>query len=302
MANLLNLVGHYKNWAVKEHMQPIIFLVYTTARVFKNAMRIQNYRDYYRQITDNMNPNFYHVNAAIVGSYSILQVMTKYIPGVYAIDTNYLEPSIVPYYLSTKFQVDYNLLVSRDEYDLQYVAFPNWAVISPKGDNSRFIIKSNLWAHVEKREELTQAAQLHPEVFLWAKTILGDKYRSIPKLTRTGWKTVLKYLQEVQAFETTDEVRDVQLHRLLQYVESRKIENTSFETNLYCTSVQQQVNALLDTDKAMIHHQLTDLEDLQALYQVNSTIFKEFPINLNFLLRSAPQVGSVPHDDYFWRK
>ena len=299
VSNILNLVGHYKNWAVKEHLNPVIFLIYTNGKIFKNAMRIQEYRSYYNKIFESGNYEFFHVNSTITSCFNTLQVIIKYVPGVFVINSHYLEPSMVPLFLSSYYPSDFNLIVSRDDYDFQYIAFNNWAIIAPLGDYSKFIVKGNMWNVLKKQDN---PVHLHPAMFPWCKAVVGDKYRSIPKLTRSGWKTILKKLREVEALDETSEILDVQLHRFREYVESRKIDNTDFNNNLYCTSVKDQLNAMLDSDKAIILRQLEDYHDSQALFQMNNTIFHEFPINLQFLLREAPSVNYRPHDDYEWRK
>ena len=304
VSNLMNLIAHYKNWAAKERMQPVIFLIYTTSDLFKNGMRIPTYRDHYRKIFNPSNPDFFHINQAITNGYTILQVMTKYVHNVYAINSSYLEPSAIPLFLSRQYHADFHLIVSRDEYDLQYVAMNRWAVIMPKGEDSILINKGNVWEYITEKNNSLGEYYFHPELFLWAKTIIGDKYRGIPKLTRTGWKTVLKYLEKVSNKDLSDETLAIQLNELRKFIEERKIQDTNFNNNLYCTSVKQQVDALLDSDKAIIIHQIQDMEDIKALQEVNETIFKEYPIELVKLLREAPAVTQryQTHDDYVWRK
>jgi hypothetical protein len=298
----MNLIGHYKNWAIKEHMYPTIYLVFTSNNTFKNEIILPSYRDYYKRINLRNSQDYFFINDAIYNAYSILQVLTKYIPRVYSIDSGYIEPSVIPLYLSQLKPADWNIIVSRDEYDLQYSYLDKWSYISPKGDNSSFINKGNLWVYIKNREKIDINFYFHPEVFLWAKCILGDKYRGIPKLTRTGWKTVIQYLQEVSdPNDVSESALMIQLHKLAEYIEKKKIQDTVFNDNMYCTSVQKQCNALLDTDKAMIINQLTDMEDITSLQKINYTIFREFPLNLNFLLREVPLEGSVPHDKYNWR-
>ena len=301
----MNLIAHYKNWAAKERMQCMIFLIYTTSKVFKNAVRISNYRNYFNQINDPNNLDYYHINQAITGGYSILQVMTKYVHNVYAIDSSYLEPSTIPLFLSREYPADFNLIVSRDEYDFQYVAFNHWAIIMPRGDESTLVTKGRLWDMVREKNGIDEKIYFHPELFVWAKTIIGDKYRSIPKLTRTGWKTVIKFLKNVSSDDEDDSTLELQLNELRKFIDGRKISDTNFNNNLYVTSVKQQVDAFLDSDRAIILHQIVDMEDIKALQEVNQTIFREYPIELNKLLREVTYVfkaNNDVHDDYVWRK
>ena len=58
----------------------------------------------------------------------------------------------------------------------------------------------------------------------------------------------------------------------------------------------------MEVDKIMIKQQLMDMEDMQSLQQANITIFKEYPLNLVFLLQENSLVNNQVHDDYFWRQ
>ena len=303
VSNLINLAAHYKHWAVKEHLSPTIYLYYSTSKVFRNAMTLKDYRSYYNKISDINNPDFFYVNTAISNSFSILQIITKYIPRVYAIDTNYIEPSVVPLYLSEITNADFNLLISRDEYDLQYTHLDKWGLIIPKGEVSTFITSGTLWKYIQNKEKISYDFYYHPETFIWAKAIVGDKYRSIPKLTRTSWKTVIKFLEEFSSInDNSTEILELQLRKLADYITKKKIPDTDFNHNLTCTSITKQLDSLLEMDKIMIRQQLTDMEDMQSLQQVNNTIFKGYPINLLFLLQEHAPQNSQPHDDYFWRQ
>ena len=303
VSNLINLAAHYKHWAVKEHLSPTIYLYYTTSRTFRNAMTLSGYRGHYSKITDLNNPDFFYINTAMTNSFSILQIITKYLPRIYAIDSNYIEPSIIPLYLSEERPADFNLLISRDEYDLQYTHLDKWGVIIPKGDVSTFITSGDLWKYLQEKEKIEGELYYHPETFIWAKAIVGDKYRSIPKLTRTSWKTVIKYLEEFSSIGNTSvEILELQLRRLADYIMKKKIQDTDFNHNLACTSIKQQLESLMEVDKIMIRQQLTDMEDMQSLHQANNSIFKEYPLNLTFLLQENAPVNSQPHDDYFWRQ
>ncbi len=300
VSNLINLAAHYKHWAIKENLSPNIYMIYTSSKIFRNAMTLPAYREYYNKITMIENPKFFYVNNTMINAISILQVITKYIPHVYAIDSNYIEPSLIPFYISDLNPADLNLLISRDEYDLQYVQFDKWAIIIPKGELSPIINKGNLWDYIRYKYKIEKEFHYHPESYVWAKAIIGDKYRSIPKLTRTSWKTVVKYLDEYSSMKDTIEILELQLKKLAEFITSKKIIDTDFNNNLYCTSVLQQYNGMMDVDKIMIRQQLTDMEDMKSLYQANNNLFKAFPINLPFLLQEKSISRSQPHNEYTW--
>lgn len=301
VSNFINLIGHYKNWAVKENLTPAIYLIYTTSRTFKNTVRIRSYRDHYLKITEMTNEDFFHVNSIVMQSIRLLPAIVKYIPHAYVIDSKYLEPSMIPMLLSDMYQADWNLLVTRDEFDYQYLAFDNWSIISPRGMESLFMSKNNLWDVVSKSARLEEPVYFDPAIYLPLKAIIGDKYRGIPRLARIGWKTAIKWMGDV-ANKAGDDIYEIQMAKLSQLIEKRKVEGTSFRTNFYCTSVREQADAIMDIDRSLVVQQIQDFRDDKSLAQANIEIFKEYPLNLHFLLRDAPAAYYKRHDDYSWRK
>lgn len=300
-SNLLNLAGHYKNWLIKEHMNGKVFLYYTSAKVFRNTAHIDTYRKHYNEINrDNL--SYFHINNTIQNTLRVLQSMCKYIPNIYAIDTSYIEPSILPYYINNIIPANYNLIISRDEYDIQYTLYENFGVMIPKGDNSHLLTKGNLWKYILKKNEVDLDVYFTPELYLYAKCIIGDKYRGIPKLTRVGWKSIVKYFKEIDERDDYIKLVEIQKRKITEFINSKKIDDTDFNTNMKCTSVELQTELLLDIAKSMIDTQIMDYNDTKSLLELNQSIFTGHPFNLAFLLKTAPSSFDKPTDEYKWRK
>ena len=130
ISNIFNLIGHYRYWAIKNHYQCKVFAIYTTtSRSFKNNVYIANYRERFKIINAPENASCYFVNNAIDTAMPMLQIISKYIPDVYLIDSKYLEPSMLPLYIADEvYPADWNILVSRDSYDLQYSYRNKWSL------------------------------------------------------------------------------------------------------------------------------------------------------------------------------
>ena len=294
VSNLMNLIGHYKNWAVKEHLSPTVYLIYTDSMTFRNSLVNSEYRNYYKHIFDINNPDFYFVNSAISNAHSILHVIAKYVPNVYVINSSYIEPSIVPFFISKVYQKDLNLIVSRDIYDLQYLKFDKWAIFMPKGDNSLYLNKGNLWNYLSYKKKITdKIPNYEPYLLTMIEALFGDKYRSIPKIIgRISWNTLLKNIKEKSDEFPTD--------YLLSYIISKNL-YSNYQDNLKCTDIEIGENSMIDIDRSLLLQQITDMQDPIALQKMNNNIFKTCPINLPFLLRETSTNKDI-HDDYFWRK
>lgn len=290
ISNIMNLAGHYRNWAIKEHLNPTVYLVYSGARKrFKNNIYIPNYREKFFNINGENHSDYFFINQSIRQSYDILHIICKYITGVYIIDSKYIEPSVIPNFISDIYRADWNILVSRDVYSLQYCYKDKWSMISPKGDNSVFITKSNLWNYICARERVfkeDESALLNydPQLYVITKAIVGDKYRSIPRLKRCGWKTIFKYLDEAfDASSSSGNLYEIQANYLTNLISSKKLSDEQITNNYSCVDIDWQTSVLLDTDKNLILNQITDMEDYNALVEINNKYFSQFPINLNFL-------------------
>ena len=288
-SNIFNLIGHYKNWAVKNGIHPTVFLIYTTAtKTFKNNIHIPSYRNHYFNINSDVNSDYYFINTAINGAKDIIPVIAKYLRNIYAIDSKYIEPSVVAYYLSKKFPKDWNILVSRDEYDMQYCYMDKFSVISPKGDNSTFLTKQTMWNHLIEKERIKMSHSFYfdPKLFVTMKAISGDRYRGIPRLKRCGWKTIFGYLDELGRLDdSSKEIYALQQDKLCDLIIRKDVNIDELNRNIYCIDVIQQSNAFMSTDIAIIDNCIEDMEDFVTLNKVNSDIFGEYPLNLNFLCK-----------------
>lgn len=290
VSNVFNIIGHYRNWCIKEHIYPYVYCYYTSASVrFRNNIYVPKYRSHYFDINSPTNGNYYFINDAIINGHPIFHVIAKYVEDVYMIDSKHLEPSIIPLYLSKSVKpTDWNLLISRDSYDLQYSYRDKWSMVVPKGDDSYLITRKNLWDYISLKErvyEKPEALHYIYDLYVIAKSIVGDRYRSIPRLKSVGWKTLFNYMSIVNPVddERTRESITMQQNRLVDLITGKKIPTDLINKNMDATDIDYQVGAMLDTDKAMINTQLEDMVDYAALQQINNDLFREFPINLTFL-------------------
>lgn len=287
-ANFINLIAHYKQWAAKRKIKARIFGIYTsTLHGFKNSIYLPNYRDYYATISDPSNQAYFFVNDAVNVALPIAQNICDYVEDVFLIDSRYMEPSIVPLFLKKAgvANYDWSMVVSRDHYDLQYAYRDRWIFVSPKGENTRVINRSNMWRYLGDREHITDighnASFYHHNIFPLALAIAGNKLRTIPRLQRIGWKTIFKYLDTVTEKET-DSLQIVS-SRFLDLLGKKGVVISQVEKNMSTVNVDTQVAVMNEIDKASIIDQLKYVTDLDAVATINRMYFEQFPINIPFL-------------------
>lgn len=287
--HIINLMAHYKQWAAKRHIRARVYGIYTsTMRTFKNRVYIPTYRDYFASINDPVNKTYFLVNDTISKAISIAKNIADYVEGIFIIDSHYLEPSIIPLYLTESGVASYEwkMMVSRDLYDLQYAYRDKWIFVSPKGDNTRIITRGDLWKYIAAREHIQEvgkkSAYYDLDIFPLALTVSGNKLRNVPRLRRIGWGTIFKYLDGITEKDTSS--LQILSSRFLDLLGSKGVQISQVENNLACVSIASQTAVMNDIDRASINDQLKYVTDHEALTTINDLYFQQFPLNIPFLL------------------
>lgn len=284
LSNVFNLIAHYRWWAIKMRYDVEVYAYYSDSSSYHNGIYIGDYRkkasDYY---TEN---KYFYVKSAIKDSLDMIKAISNYLPKIYVIDTIHMEPSIIPAYISkSRGEADLNILISRDIYDLQYAYKDKWVFISPKGDNSSFVHMDNMWEYINYKEKIfSDKRDLHypPKMLILARAIVGDKYRSIPRLRSIGWRTLFKYLDKIQ--EDIDINSYIVLEmRLRELLKGKLIEDSKLQKNINCIDIDFQVNTMTEIDKTIIDRQIIDIEDFENLKMLNKMKLSSYPLNLKFL-------------------
>ena len=290
ISNIFNLIAHYRWWAISSMKcdKVKVYAYFTSSsKNFKNSIYISDYRNHFIEINETANTANHFVNTSIKSSYELIKVIANYIPNVYCIDTKYLEPSILPLYIQNEVNsADWNILISRDTYDLQYAYRDKWFVIPPKGDSTIVINQTGLWNYINIKERVNRLEDInYPyQLYLISKAIVGDKYRSIPKLKRIGWKTIFKYINELlEKFPNTSET--ILIDELVKMMKGKQILDIQLRNNLYTTNIELQLETLISVDRAMIDSQILDITDYENLKMLNQNYnhFAKYPLNLKFL-------------------
>ena len=286
--HVINLIAHYRQWAAKRRIRTRIFAIYTSNRGhFKNGIFLPEYRSYFKDITDPRSQNYFLTNDAINKGIPIAKNIADYVKDIFLIDSSYLEPSIIPYFLTQKGIADYGwkMMISRDLYDLQYAYLDRWIFVSPKGENTQIITRENLWRYVGAHEHVISvdpnAAFYDQDLYPLALAVNGNKYRGIPRLKRVGWKTIFKYLAHITEKDTSS--LQILAKRFFALLQEKGLDERAIANNISCTNIKTQTIVMNDIDEAIITDQLKYVTDHEALATINELYFQNFPINIPFL-------------------
>ena len=286
--HVVNLLAHYRQWASRRRISCRIFAIYTSNRGrFKNGIYLPAYRDYHSVISDPANTQYFLTNDAIGKGLPIAKNIADYVRDIFIVDSHYLEPSIIPLFLTEQevANYDWKMMISRDMYDLQYAYRDKWIFVSPKGDNTRIITRADLWKYVGAHEHIVDiganAAFYDQDIYPLALAVNGNKLRTIPRLKRIGWRTIFKYLNQITEKDTS--FLQILAQRFLTLLEEKGVDPKAIDHNLSCVNIQRQVSVMNDIDATSITDQLKYVTDHEALATINKLYFQQFPINIPFL-------------------
>lgn len=295
VSNVLNIIAHYREWAVRKNVDVKVYAYYTLSSVFENRTLLHDYRSTYNRMCDLSNADCYYVNNCVKEAAPIIKTVTQYIDGVYVVDTRGMEPSAFPCLLVNELSdtpADWNFLITKDVVEFQYAYYDKFSVIYPKGDDSLLLDTPTTWnfiAHKEKVE--SQYLYKYPDVFLpMTLAIVGDKKRSIPKIKGLSWRTLMNMMDTIIV---ENQGLDPYSHamKFLDMMEAKNYDMHLIQNNL--TLVQPSTNASLASDmvKENIRLQFIDTPDYNSLMELNRSpdLFASCPINIRFLTR----VGDV---------
>lgn len=292
-SNVFNLAAHYRQWLHRNHAKSRIFIYYTSASCGFLANSIVNgYRKGFAERSSLSNADSYYVNMTINGGTELVKDISKYIDGVYLIDSKGEEPSVIPYLISETHPADWNFILTKDRLELQYCNYDKFSILYPSSRyGHRLINSANLWSFIAEKESISSshASQYNPKLFNAILGIVGNGVRNVPKVKKIGWRTVFEYLEDIW-----ENNKDHSIETMISELESKISSKNSSAldqsiTNALVLNMRSVYNSMSETNKEYILMQLIDIPDIESLNQINRDpmLLGNWPINLQFLTQQS---------------
>lgn len=288
ISNVFNLIAHYRQWGVRLNVDTRVYAYYTLAKIgFTSRIYVPRYREYFANKCNLGNADSFYVNNAIEESSTLIKTISDYIDGIYVIDTGIMEPSELPIFIYDNVRkADWNFLISRDEFELQYAVYDRFSFIYPAGEYSKIIKAADIWPHIVSKEkiETLNAHKYPPELIILALAVVGNRRRSIEKVKRIGWRTLINIMDELS--EKANDYSFITLSdAMIAKLVSKNVTVEDINKNLMVTNMGEAVKTVTDTLSSFITNQLVDIPDYQNLHELNRSphMFGSCPINLKFL-------------------
>lgn len=278
ISNIVNLGQHYRLYCTKYHKQSEIYLYcnYPHDR-YKNSDYIVGYRSYYvNRVLKN--DNCLYIINALKEAFRFLDVLGKYIDGVYIITEGSVESSVIPYIIKEDSILDnddiQDIIVSNTKYDLQYVNH-GFTLLHPFGDESSIITSDNVISKLKELCKINNDINITPSFIPFILSMIGDRYRNIPKMAGVGLSTVLKTIKSGidQKLITTSTTNNQMLANII-----KECHRDIFLSNYNCVDITLQYNRLSESDIHRILYRIEDKFDENALRLINEKYFQMHPL------------------------
>lgn len=285
ISNIINLAAHYRLFFSKNKIYSNVY-IYSTYPLNSNLKNKTIYPDYrYYFISKLINrPSNYLLSEMIKSDFETAKIMMEYINGVYLIESRSVENSLIPMIITEDNRSNnINFMVTTDPYDYQYVN-KGFYLLVPKKEESVLINRENLWDKLG-----VENIDLNPQLYSFILSVLGDKYRSLPKVKGLGLKTIVKAINK--AIENKMISKDTSnISLLIPLIKDEYVNNVL--TNYQCIDLDNQIQITPFSSRIAITKQIVDKFDNVGLQEITNTYFQGNPINImeitdaNKLIRS----------------
>lgn len=278
ISNIINLASHYRLFFAKNgiYSKIFIYLNYPFKNMYKNRLINADYRTYYENKYAK-NPNHFVLNEVISSSLPLTKIILEYVEGVYLIQSDYIENSLVPYVIS-KDTTDnvVNFILTNDKYEYQYVN-NGFYILKPNKDDSLLLTKDNAIEIFKRQENIMNDVTLNSRYLPFILSLLGNKERNIEKIKRIGLANIIKMINRALKEHVISE--GVYNINILSNIIKEEYKSLVLN-NFYCTDIETQFQMLNIKDLYVITSQVIDKFDNETLKKLNDQYFSLYPIQL----------------------
>jgi hypothetical protein len=206
-AELVNIAGHYRNYAWKHFGRRSTVLMYHSTQ--KCTAKLEASPDYkanfYAKQLGGAAPEYDVVRAYTQFNLKVARQVTEFIPHVHIVDTGPVDPEAWPWAVASEGRVNGSAVVlSSWDADLQYALSPGvdamtgreWAVLRASGDHSRLIAAETLFHELLRKTKTAEdvISKLAAGHFPYALALAGDDDLGAAGIPKFGMSRAAKYV------------------------------------------------------------------------------------------------------------
>lgn len=286
LATMINLPLHYRNFFNKAYIKSNIFLIYSTNDSVNNYRFIESY-DYKHKMLIESHPA---AAEAVYHNIEMMKTLCPYLPGIY-LKIGTVEPTVIAYDLIDKFSKANNgipnIFITSSEYAYQLSSvIPDTVVIFKKtrreegnpNEDVSFSVNMDtvLGVYLSKAKASKISYNQYIDLPPWIgplMTLTGLPCRDIKMLV--NYSQALKILRYIKENHIT--IHPDSLYEAMQDVISNKMQIPREEMykRYYAIDINYQLKLYREIPESLETSFLSDLNDMQGLYDIINLYFKE---------------------------
>lgn len=283
-AELLNIAGHYRNYAYKHFGRHSTVVMYHSTKRCEDKLAIDpEYKaNFYAKQLGGAAPEYDVVRAYTQVNLKIAAQVSAFIPHVHIVDTGNVDPEAWPWAVASEGRVQGSaVVISSWDTDLQYTLSPGtdplsgrqWAVLRASGEHSRLLTAENLFYEVLRKSKTGDevAAQLSGGHFPYVLALAGEDDLGAAGIPKFGMARAAKHVAKCAA----DGLLSPDAPNLAALTEDGRLTDDQKEIASRCWSLlvhdayarQLPASALAAIDAQMVNRSgLAELEKANAQY------------------------------------
>lgn len=280
ISNFINLAAHYRRFFRGNGLDTKIFLFMTDIHSdnFNEYRYNTDFRCYYI-LKYTKNPKYSYIGQKLHEEIiPQVQEITSFIPGVYFINANNIDGSLVPMIISRTDTRRKNLIITGEYADTQYTQIPNFVCHylrrSPTGYSTSYTLDMHLKSLVKKPEDKDYDTECNvysnPAFYTLLFSVMGDQYRSVERIPNIGNATLLKYILDgMRNSKVTMNTSNIQTLESIFPADVKE----DVRKNFCCISISEMVSKITKEQEYSITSQMVDRFNHNGLLQLNSGRF-----------------------------
>lgn len=277
-SEMINIVAHYRHYFWSRFRMPITFIFYhcnKKPKWQKNYVPDYNLR-VFNKLRDIDNPKYGGLPEAISANLKLVKLLSTYVNKAYYIESDGLEPSVIPYYIIKKTRKNTcNIIISHDKVESQLTTLDdNTIMIYPKGAKSYFINRDNIYDDILSTVKYRPRNKLSPKLYPLYLAFVGDKGRNLSKVDGFSKVKALKMIDKLIDDGVIENRHNKGLDRMMlrEYLSTDQI--LKLRNNYKCINFSFAHKLLRNIDEAKIKNCFVDKYDNKSIMEINSKYFE----------------------------
>ena len=284
-AELLNIAGHYRNYAWKHYGRRSTVILYHSSQrcATKLAVDPEYKANFYAKQLGGAAPEFDVVRAYAQFNIRVARQVSEFIPHIHFVDTGPVDPEAWPWSIAAEGRVrGPAVVISSWDADLQYALSPccdplsgrQWAVLRASGEHSRLVTADTLFPELLRKTKTGEdvAASLEPGHFLYVLALAGEDDLGAAGIPKFGMSRAAKHVAKA-AVEGRLAADAPNLPALLEGAglteEQRAVAERCWNLLVHDSYASQ----LLQSDLSAIDAQMVNRSGLAELEKANAQYF-----------------------------